>query len=149
MHVREAGQLIREDILEDDKTVIYTYDVGGNIVSKNEHAYTLSEIAEENKTVKTAIYKYADSVWGDLLTGFTYTDTDSKSDSVDTEITYDESGNVTCYNGVSYTWRGKKLASAVTADGEYVEYFYNLDGYLTRLDVYETDEETGKYIDLL
>ena len=35
---------MRENILEDDKTIVYVYDIGGNIVSKTEYTNILGEI---------------------------------------------------------------------------------------------------------
>lgn len=49
----EAGQLIRENILEDNKSIIYYYDMGGNIFAKIEYEYTLGEITAISNTLST------------------------------------------------------------------------------------------------
>ena len=142
----EAGQLMRENILEDDKTILYVYDIGGNTVSKTEYAYTLGEITENMKPLTTSEFSYDDAEWKDLLTGFTYTDTKSSSNSIDTAITYDEMGNVTYFDGVTYTWTaGRQLESTSDGTNTYI-YSYNEKGYLTKIDKYENGKKLNGFI---
>ncbi len=131
----EAGQLVRENMFEDNKTIIYVYDVGGNIVSKTEYEYTLGEITENMLPKKASNYTYGDAEYKDLLTGYTFTES---SETVNTLLTYDAIGNVTSFNGNTYTWSaGRQLESATTEDGEHYKYYYNENGFLIRMDMYE------------
>lgn len=145
----EAGQLVRENILEDDKTIIYVYDVGGNIVSKKQYAYTLGDITEDMTPVETDTYTYENEEWKDLLTGYTHTESDDPedSDNITSALTYDAQGNVTSFNGSTYTWNAnRQLVSSTTEDGEAFYYFYNENGYLTKLDMYEDGAYESSFI---
>ena len=62
-----------------DKVCLFVYNVGGNIVSKNEYAYTEGELITPTKTYN---YTYGNA-WKDQLTSF-----DGNS------ITYDTIGNL-------------------------------------------------------
>lgn len=97
------------------------------------------------KPLKESKYGYNDSEWKDLLTDFTVTDTTLSSNNINTSITYDEIGNVTSYNGITYTWTaGRQLASAT--DGTVIyRYSYNENGYLTKIR-FEEDEESAEII---
>ena len=86
------GQLIREDLVEKSKTILYTYDTGENITSKKHYYYTTGTPTED-KLIYTDTYTYGDSNWKDLLTKYN-NDT----------ITYDQIGNA------SIAKQGFKLA---------------------------------------
>ena len=45
----------------------YTYDNGGNILSKTEYAYTTGTLGT---ALDTITYGYSDSYWKDLLTSY-------------------------------------------------------------------------------
>ena len=47
----EANQLVREDNRLGDFTSTYTYDVGGNITSVKEYAYTTGTVGTPTKTI--------------------------------------------------------------------------------------------------
>lgn len=51
----EIGQLIREDTLWENKTIVYAYDLGGNFTNRKEYAYTTG--APEN-LVNEVVYQY-------------------------------------------------------------------------------------------
>ena len=112
----EAGQLVKEFSASSGEGYKYTYDAGGNIVSKNKIVYGGSV----QDTV--GAYTYGDSNWKDLLTAY-----NGKT------ITYDEIGNpLTYYNGTKFTWTmGRRLASATRPGSTKVNYTYNADGLLT------------------
>ena len=117
----EANQLIRENNAYTNKTVTYTYDVGGNILTKTEYPYTTGTLDGLTGTVVN--YTYGNTNWKDLLTEFN-----------GNAITYDQIGNpLSYYNGTTFTWeRGRKLATATTAEGTAVSYLYNDSGIRTR-----------------
>ncbi len=117
----EANQLIRENNAYTNKTVTYTYDAGGNILTKTEYPFTTGSLDGLTGTVIN--YTYGNTNWKDLLTAY-----NGKA------ITYDEIGNpLTYYNGTTFTWeRGRKLATATTADGTAVSYLYNDSGIRTQ-----------------
>jgi len=54
----ELGQLIREDNKDLDKTVTYTYDVGGNLITKMEDAYTNGNLGSATNTINYSYRKF-------------------------------------------------------------------------------------------
>ena len=96
------NQLVREDNAYLNKTFVYSYDLGGNITSKEEYAYQTGSTVSGTPTA-TATYTYGDSNWKDKLTAFN-----------GNTITYDAIGNpLNYYNGFSFTWtQGRKLGTA-------------------------------------
>ena len=117
----EANQLIRENNSYTNKTVTYTYDAGGNILTKTEYPFTTGSLDGLTGTVVN--YTYGNTNWKDLLTEFN-----------GNQITYDQIGNpLSYYNGTQFTWeRGRKLATATTADGTAISYKYNDSGIRTQ-----------------
>ena len=113
----KLNRLVRENDELLDQTVVYTYDNGGNILTKTYYDYTTDEIGTLKDTVT---YTY-DSVWKDKL--LTYDG--------GTTITYDEIGNPLTYNGYTFTWqKGRQLASA-SGNGYTITYKYGADGLRT------------------
>ncbi|MBQ9978367.1 MAG: RHS repeat-associated core domain-containing protein [Clostridia bacterium] len=96
------GRLIRENNKALDKTFLFEYNVGGNIVSKTEHAYTTGIVG-----AATATYNYTyGNAWKDQLTSFG-----------GQSIVYDASGNPTSYLGAALTWsKGRLLTRYVNGD---------------------------------
>ena len=93
---------MREDNYYSGKTYIWTYDKGGNILTKSEYAYTTGTPGEPLSTVN---YSYGNSDWKDLLTEYN-----------GTAISYDPSGNpLNWRNASSLTWDGRRL-SGMTLD---------------------------------
>ncbi len=88
----ELNQLIREDNAYLNKSVVYTYDAGGNLTAKKEYAYTTGALGA---VTKTTAYTYGDANWKDKLTAY-----DGKA------ITYDQIGNPLTYNGNTLHGRG-------------------------------------------
>ena len=92
-----------------DKTFLFCYNEGGNIVSKTEYAYTTGIVG-----AATATYNYTyGNAWKDQLTSFG-----------GQSIVYDASGNPTSYLGATLFWgRGRLLTKYVsgskTVDMEY------------------------------
>ena len=122
------NQLIREDNLDLNKTIVYSYDLGGNLTATEEYAYQTGDTVTGTPTT-TNSYTYGDSNWKDKLTAYN-----------GNSITYDQIGNPLSYhNGFSFTWqKGRQLASA-TSGTTTVNYIYNSDGYRTAKTVGETE----------
>lgn len=61
----KLGQLIRENDPHANKTTVYNYDRGGNILSCVEYAYTTGTLGA---ATQTTAYTYGDSNWKDKVT---------------------------------------------------------------------------------
>lgn len=110
----ELNQLIRENNHILKKTVTYCYDVGGNLTSRKEYAYTTA-VSLPVTAQKTDNYAY-DSKWKDKLVGI-----NGKT------LTYDEIGNLTAYDGVTYSWSmGRQLTGV--ENGKSIQYAYDHTG---------------------
>ena len=114
------NELTREDNAYLNQTVTYSYDNGGNILSKTTYPYTTGSL--EGMTGETVTYSYGDSEWKDLLTAYN-----------GQAITYDEIGNPLSYkNGFTFTWKnGRRLATAA-ANGKSLSFEYDDSGYRTQ-----------------
>ena len=114
------NQLIREDNKEQNKTITYSYDEGGNLTTKKEYQYTNEDIkADPTKTIN---YTYSNENWNDQLTKY-----DGKV------LTYDEIGNLLTYNDNTYTWHNGRELSGInnSRTGSTISYKYNSDGIRT------------------
>jgi RHS repeat-associated protein len=100
-----------------NKTIVYDYDVGGNILSKTEYPYTIGTLVTATKTIN---YNYTDANWKDMLTSY-----DGK------EITYDEIGNPLTYDNYTYSWETGNQLAGITGNGVTTSYKYNDGGYRT------------------
>ncbi len=142
----KAGQLTRENNALLEKTFVYAYDIGGNIVSKSEYEFTEETDLSALTPTDTIAYGY-DGTWKDKLVSFD-----------GTAISYDSMGNPNNYvakasgGGTiagSLTWNGRQLASVVVDDYRY-EYSYDHNGLRTKsvkCDVTDnTIEEIMKYV---
>ena len=111
------GQLIRENDKEQNKTITYSYDIGGNILNKKEYEYTTTDTLQE--PLSTITYSYENTNWKDQLTKY-----NNKA------ITYDAIGNPLTYDGNTYTWQnGRTLASVTNATNNInVQYKYDENG---------------------
>ena len=108
-------------------TWAYSYDQGGNILSKMAYHFTEEETISEI-AVHTDIYKYENSGWKDQLTAYN-----------DVPIMYDAIGNPLNDREWTYTWQhGRQLAS-MSKDDETVSFVYSEDG----LRVQKTSTSTG------
>ena len=112
----ETDQLVREDNLDINKSIVYEYDNYGNILNKKEYAFTTGDLGAVTDTIT---YTYNDTGWKDQLTSY-----DGQS------ITYDAIGNPTTYRGITMTWNGRKLMSYDTADLS-IDYEYDANSLRT------------------
>ena len=106
----KLGRLIREDNKELDKTFIFDYDEGGNILFKKVYAYTLEK---PSNRLETKEYTYRSEGWKDQLLSFG-----------GETISYDVMGNPTTYKNQTLSWskQGRLLAF-----GSH-QYVYNKQG---------------------
>lgn len=110
------SQLTRENNLDTNKTIIYTYDNGGNITNRKEYAYTTGTVGTATDTIS---YAY-DSTWKDKLTSY-----DGQS------ITYDVIGNPVNYMGATIDWFGRQMQSYSKGNTS-ITYKYDSDGLRTQ-----------------
>ena len=111
----ERNQLIREDLESRNKTVVYDYDQGGNLISVKEYAYTIKDQVPQEPPVKTETGTYG-TAWKDQLMSWN-----------GTAMSYDAIGNMLTKGDISYSWTlGRKL-SAVN-NGKNIRYEYDHTG---------------------
>ena len=89
------------------------YNVGGNIVSKTEYAYTTGTVGT---AIKTYNYTYGNT-WKDQLTAFD-----------GTAITYDAAGNPASYLGKTLTWSRGRLLTKYVSGSKTVDMQYDAKG---------------------
>ena len=120
------NQLVKEHDNNQKQTILYTYDTGGNILSKKIYEYKTDTL------IKEINYSYNNDNWKDQLTNYN-----------GNQITYDEIGNPLSYgNNISFTWQnGRELASYKDDDKE-ITYKYDENGIRTEKKV---NNETYKY----
>lgn len=119
----DKGQLVHHYSARQNKTFVYEYNDAGNITAKKVYPYvsTLSALnAIIDSPDDTISYEYSNGVWGDLLEKY-----DGKS------ITSDNIGNITSWDGKTFTWKGRQLAS-YKKNNVTTSYQYNADGIRTR-----------------
>lgn len=142
----ELNELLREDNAINGQTLVFTYDVGGNIKTKNIYAYTDPSQTPANPS-KTYTYNYGDTNWHDLLTSINITTyTNGTPTTVTTTIAYDTNviGNPTSYDNNTLTWTwGKELKSFSNANDN-ISYSYNDDGIRTKKVV--TNKQTNSTV---
>ena len=106
------SQLIKEDNILTNQTILYEYDNYGNILSKK--VYT------NNTLIKEDTYTYGDTNWQDLLTKYN-----------NESITYDTIGNPTSIGNKTLTWMNERELSSYQDNTNNITYKYNLDGIRT------------------
>ena len=118
------GQLIRVNDQWDTTagttgtTWVFTYDLGGNILTKNAYAYTTGTVGT---AVQSHNYTYGNAGWKDLLTAYD-----------GTTITYDQIGNPLSDGTWTYTWEHGRQLKQMVKTGETVSFEYNEDGLRTK-----------------
>ena len=110
----KLGQLIRENDPHANKTTVYNYDRGGNILSCVEYAYTTGTLGT---ATQTTAYTYGDSNWKDKVTAI-----GGKT------ITYDAIGNPLTYDGWTFTWKAGRMLASMVKSGTNAQFTYDHNG---------------------
>ena len=113
------NQLVWEKNEEEERAWYYTYDRGGNILSKKTYDYYFGMIGYN--PLSTDTYTYGDANWPDLLTAYN-----------GTPISYDGMGNPTSYRGWSFTWKGGRQLASASKGTTSLSFVYNESGLRTR-----------------
>ena len=131
-HYDASGQLIREENPVQQKTFVYQYDEGGNLLEVKSYTMTDSAEPEGSGTVeKTFTYG---STWKDQLAAVTM---DGKTRT----FTYDAKGNMLSDGKYTYSWTKGNLLEKVTGDGLEAAYTYDASGIRTSKKVNGTTTE--------
>ena len=115
----ELNQIIRADDLAKNRTEVYTYDNGGNILSTTVYPLTWGSLSGVTAT-DTTTYTYGDSNWKDKLTSYG-----------DTPITYDAIGNPLTYRGYTLTWQNGRQLASMKFRTINIGFTYDVDGLRT------------------
>lgn len=131
----ELSELVRENDQENNRTILYSYDLGGNIRTKKQYPYSTGT---PSGLVKQWTYNYANASWTDLLTSVTTTTySGGVGTSTTDQVSYanGQAGKVTGLpsqmggNALTWTW-GNEL-STVENTSQRVSYTYNDAGIRT------------------
>ncbi len=117
------GQLTREDNADIGKTLIFTYDNGGNLTAKKVYSITTTDTQYLGTPSSVQYFGYENDLWYDQLTSVS-----------STELSYDSAGNLSCIGEDIYlTWtQGHRLESYEdSGEDYYYSYTYNADGIRT------------------
>ena len=114
------NQMIRENDVRTGVSTVYSYDTGGNLLSKKHYEYTTGSL--EGKTLKSEdTYGYQTDGWKDLLKSYN-----------GGSISYDGSGNAVKWRGnIGFSWTSGKFLASVTGAGQEISYTYDVDGNRT------------------
>ena len=107
------GQLTRVDDGMEGATWLYTYDQGGNILTKKKYALGVSS----GTPVESKTFTYGNSSWKDQLTAVN-----------GVAITYDAIGNPLNDGTWSYTWSNGRQLTRMTSVDKDVRFVYNENG---------------------
>ena len=111
------GQLIRVNDPHENKTWVYEYDRGGNMLKRIQYAYTEGALGS---AVSTRAYSYASNWKDQLITNGPY------------PLTYDEIGNLRTYGGWEYEWMAGRRLVKQTQNEKVVSYEYDHNGMRIR-----------------
>ncbi|MEG2018339.1 MAG: hypothetical protein RR128_07775, partial [Clostridium sp.] len=118
-YYNELNELKREDNEVLNKTITYTYDIGGNLQRKSVYPYNKANPITLAAT-STINYGYTDGTWKDKLTSY-----NGKA------ITYDTIGNPLTYDGTTYTWEMGRQLKSINKGTLAVSYKYDDGGIRT------------------
>jgi hypothetical protein len=132
-HYDALNQLAREDNAVLNKTIVYTYDQGGNILFKEQYPLTAPEIVPDPQTLACKFTYLYDDVWTDKLVAYII---EEDGGSVTYDVTYSEDGDIgnPLSDGIySYEWtQGRRLASVWDGQVPVASYKYNDAGIRTQ-----------------
>ena len=137
-----VNQLIREDNKQFNRSVTYTYDVGGNITARKYYAFTLAEnLSNPNKTVAFTYDKdkLISANDGSKTVNYQY---DALGNPLNLGSSLWTLGNGSEFEDARLTWRGKQLTAIKTdevdtilgelGDSPDIQYEYNENGLRSR-----------------
>ena len=110
------NQLVREDNQKQNQTICYTYDVGGNMVRRDEYRYTENPMITEAPW-KSDTFEYQTGGWRDQLHFYN-----------GQAITYDAMGNPLQYLGMQMEWEKGHQLKHITGAGLDMYCMYNDSG---------------------
>ena len=116
----KLDQLIREDNHQQNETIVYTYDAGGNLMTRGVYDYTEEEIPS-GLAVTTDTYTYGNDAWKDQLTAYN-----------GQEISYDAMGNPLSYRGKTMEWEQGRRLVKITGPGLSQTNSYDSNGIRTK-----------------
>lgn len=116
----ELDQLIREDNHQQNETIVYTYDAGGNLMTRGVYDYTEEKIPS-GPAVTTDTYTYGNDAWKDQLTAYN-----------GQEISYDAMGNSLSYRGKTMEWEQGRRLVKITGPGLSQTNSYDSNGIRTK-----------------
>ncbi len=107
------GQLTQVDDQQENATWVYTYDQGGNILSKKKYAYGVTT----GEPTESKAFTYGNAKWKDQLTAVN-----------GTPITYDAIGNPLSDGEWTYTWQNGRQLARMQKTGVDASFVYNENG---------------------
>ena len=110
------NQLVREDNQKQNKTICYTYDVGGNMIRRDEYRYTENPVITEAQW-KSDTFEYQTGGWRDQLRFYN-----------GQEMIYDVMGNPIQYRGMQMEWEQGHQLKHITGAGLDMYCRYNDSG---------------------
>lgn len=110
------NQLVREDNQKQNQTICYTYDVGGNMVRRDEYRYIENPVITEAPW-KSDTFEYQTGGWRDQLRFYN-----------GQAITYDAMGNPLQYLGMQMEWEKGHQLRHITGAGLDMYCMYNDSG---------------------
>ena len=110
------NQLVREDNQKQNQTICYTYDVGGNMVRRDEYRYIENPVITEAPW-KSDTFEYQTGGWRDQLRFYN-----------GQAITYDAMGNPLQYLGMQIEWEKGHQLRHITGAGLDMYCMYNDSG---------------------
>ena len=129
----ELNQLVRSDDLAKNRTEVYNYDNGGNILSTTVYPLTWGSLDGVTAT-STLNYTYGDSNWKDKLTAYG-----------SMAITYDAIGNPLTYRGFTLTWQNGRQLASMRFGTVNIGFTYDVDGLRTSKTIPNVDLEHKYY----
>lgn len=119
--------MVREDNSDMGKTTVFTYDIGGNILSKSEYGFTLSSLAEK-QPVSVMLFSYKANGWRDQMTAYNgekcvYDEMGRPTTYRNKALAWNRYGTLTSYNGNSYTYDANGIRLTKTANGVTTKFY--------------------------